>query len=137
MNNGQPLTDDERDQTRLAMAHYTGRELASIVSSIIALAALWDKETVKTALRSVFDLEAVEETTRRMMHVVNETQKAVNDVRDKERAEAREFYAVIHKDLDVIERRMQSITQQVKNVEHRINRAAQLTAELMKALKGA
>ncbi len=64
----------EPEILRSALAHYRDRQFADMLVIVIGLAAETHPEEMRKALARVFDLSAVEETTRRMMALVSQMQ---------------------------------------------------------------
>lgn len=90
------MTDAELDELRIAGVHKAMKELGQCSALVIGWAAEAEPDILRTALRKVFDLSAIEDTTQRMnLHVKSSWLKAT---------ECRELVASIEEQLNEIER---------------------------------
>jgi hypothetical protein len=95
-----------RDELLRAAAQLRDRQLAGMVAVVIGLAAETHPEELRAALGKVFDLRAVEESTRRIMAVLADAQAAAHAAA----SETRHLLDAISQDVDRLEQRIDGLT---------------------------
>lgn len=89
---------------------------ANLVTLVLGLAAETHPEQIQKALAKVYNFEAVEETTRRMMAVVTSCQQHAS--------EARILLEEVNRQFDAMEFRVDQLNERIGKMENRINKAA-------------
>jgi hypothetical protein len=72
----------EREELLIATSFATLGKLAETVTLVVGIAAERHPEEIRKALSAVFDLSAVEESTKRVMLVLSRVQADAKDVKD-------------------------------------------------------
>lgn len=106
------MTDSERDATILALGKYQHREFARLLVIMIGLAAEINPQELRDAFGKVFDLGAVEDMTRRAVLIATEAQQRG--------ADAQELMAVVSRDVEDLEKRLDAMLYSVGLMEKRL-----------------
>jgi hypothetical protein len=75
------MDEQEAEDMLGVITRTAGREWAGMIVLAIGIAARAEPEMVRKALASVFDLQAVEDCTQRMMVAVSKCQAALDELR--------------------------------------------------------
>lgn len=102
------------------------REFADMISGIVAIVAETNPDILRTALGKVFDTAAIEDTTKRLMLLVNQ---AAEDAREAHRIaregahENRKLLEQIHGEIDGLRSRVQKAQAFMDNLAKRVANA--------------
>lgn len=91
------------------------RQLANLLKATIQLAATADPDALREALASVFDVSAIEEYMKTMQDQMLQVSKTVQTLRSETRA----LIDAIHKDVEQLEQRIDTITYAIEELELR------------------
>ena len=110
------------DEIEAAAARVRDQYLAMGVAYVVALAVKHHPEIMRTALRSVFDLSAVEVSTARIeVDLAALIGRAI---------ECRELIGQVQVDIEMIERRFDAARMAIETIERRIAKAAGVVQQL-------
>lgn len=123
------MTDEERDQTLLALGRYQHREFARLLAIMIGLAAEINAEELRTALSKVFDLSAIDGLTKQAALAAEKARGHAYD--------AKQLLQVIHADLEDLEKRIDAMNLAIDAVERRLKKAATWAAGWQEKLRQA
>lgn len=101
-----------RTELKQAVSNARDRRFADIIALAVGLAAETHPQEIRKALGSVFSLEAVEETTGRMMLTLAECQRIAT--------EARELCQAVVLDIERLEKRLDAVNYALELAERKL-----------------
>lgn len=106
--------------------HWRGENFAALVAGILALAAEEAPDILRTALGKVFDTAGIEDTTKRLMLLVNQARDDATEAHRKAHegaAECRRLLEQVHSEIDGLRVRVQKAQAFMDNLAKRVANA--------------